>query len=130
MRLTGRELRAYKERLEARVAELTQGARALDRIAVEVAPDEVENVQLAGERDLVITRLDREASLLAEVRLALDRIEDGCYGLCLNCGEEIARGRLTALPWASFCIGCQEEIDRERGWAARAAAPTEDGEAA
>jgi len=128
--MTRKELRAYKERLEARVAELTRGARALDRIAVEVAPDEVENVQLAGERELVISRLDREASVLAEIRLALDRIEDGCYGVCLNCGEEIARGRLTALPWATCCIGCQEEADRERGWATRAAAPTEDGEAA
>ncbi len=114
MGLTGTELRACKERLQARVAELTRGARALDRIAVEVAPDEVENVQLARERDLVITRLDREASLLVEVRLALDRIEDGCYGVCLNCGGEIARGRLSALPWAAFCIGCQEKIDLER----------------
>ncbi len=130
MRLTGAELRNYKDRLEVRLAELTPGERVLDRIAVEVAPEEVENVQLAGERDLVITRLDREASLLVEIRLALDRIEDGRYGVCLNCGVEIARGRLTALPWATCCIGCQEEIDRQRDWAAGAAAPPEDGEAA
>ena len=130
MRLTGTELRAYKDSLEVRLAELTPGVRVLDRIAVEVAPDEVENVQLAGERDLVITRLDREASLLAEIRLALDRIEDGCYGVCVNCGGEIARGRLTALPWATCCIACQEEIDRERDWATGAEARPEDGEAA
>ena len=130
MRLSETELSGYKCSLEAWVAELGTGIRRLDRIAVERAPDEVENVQLAGERDLVITRLDREASLLAEIRLALDRIEDGCYGVCVNCGGEIARGRLTALPWATCCIACQEEIDRERDWATGAEARPEDGEAA
>ncbi len=120
MRLSETELSGYKERLEARVAQLETGTRILDRIAVERAPDEVENVQLAGERDLVITRLDREASLLAEIRAALERIEDGSYGVCLNCGREISRGRLTALPWASCCITCQEEIDHRRNWASAA----------
>ncbi len=125
MRLNETELSGYRDRLEACVAGLETGMRLLDRIAVERAPDEVENLQLAGERDLVITRLDREASLLAEIRAALGRIEDGSYGACFACGREISRGRLTALPWASCCIACQEEIDRQRAWASAA-----DGEAA
>ena len=117
MRLSETELSGYKCSLEAWVAELGTGIRRLDRIAVERAPDEVENVQLAGERDLVITRLDREAALLAEIRAALRRIDDGSYGTCFACGREISRARLTALPWASCCIECQEVIDRRRAWA-------------
>ncbi len=117
MRLSETELSGYKCTLEGWAAQLGTGIRRLDRIAVERAPDEVENVQLAGERDLAITRLDREASLLAEVRAALARIDDGGYGTCFACGREIGRARLTALPWASCCIACQEEIDRRRAWA-------------
>jgi RNA polymerase-binding transcription factor len=118
MRLSQTELSGYKCRLEEWVAELGMGIRFLDRIAVERAPDEVENVQLSGERDLVITQLDREAALLAEIRAALGRIDDGSYGICFACGREIGRARLTALPWASCCIACQEVIDRRRAWAA------------
>jgi DnaK suppressor protein len=106
MALTETELGRYKEKLQARVIELETGMHHLDQIAIEKAPDEVENLQLAGERDLVITRLDREAVLLAEARAALDRIEDGSYGVCANCGREIGRGRLNAVPWASCCIAC------------------------
>jgi DnaK suppressor protein len=104
--------------------------RLLDRIAVSWVPDEMENLQLAGERDLVITRLDREAALLAEIRAALERIEDGRYGTCVGCDREISRGRLTALPWASCCITCQEWIDRQRDWATGPEASAADGEAA
>lgn len=120
MRLTAAELSGYRERLAARLAEMETGRRFLDRIAVERAPDDVENLQLAGERDLAIARLEREALLLAEIRAALKRIEDGEYGDCQVCGREIARGRLTAVPWASCCVTCQEEIDRQRTWAASA----------
>lgn len=123
-------MNGLKERLEARRAELEAGMPLLDRIAVERAPDEVENLQLAGERDLVITRLDRQAALLAEIHAAQGRIEDGSYGVCLNCGREISLGRLSALPWASCCVTCQEELDRKRDWARGSGSFAGDGEAA
>jgi DnaK suppressor protein len=115
MGISEAELRGFEKQLRARAAELEKGMGLLDRIAVERAPDEVENVQLAGERDLVITRLDQEAVLLAAVREAMGRIEDGSYGLCVDCGREIRRTRLKAVPWASRCVPCQEETDRRRG---------------
>jgi DnaK suppressor protein len=114
MALTASELKSYEERLRTRMAELEQGARLLDEIVVETSAEEVENVQLAGERDMAISKLDREATLLNDVREALERISDGSYGICMNCEREISRGRLNAVPWAAYCIRCQEAIDEMR----------------
>jgi DnaK suppressor protein len=49
----------------------------------------------------------------AQLRLideALDRMDSGDYGVCLACEEEIPNKRLTALPWAKYCVPCQENI--------------------
>ena len=62
--------------------------------------------------ELAIRNLDRESSLLRNVRGALGRIADGSYGICLHCEEEIKPKRLDAVPWTKFCIRCQEAADR------------------
>src|SRR5579862_6037975 len=106
------ELEKYKKILEARQAELAKGLRNRDDIAIEKTPDALDEVQLAGERELAIRNLDRESSLLRNVRLALARIEDGSYGVCLHCEEDIKPKRLDAVPWTKYCIRCQEAADR------------------
>jgi DnaK suppressor protein len=106
------ELDKYKAVLETKQAELSQGLRNRADIAIEKTPDALDEVQLAGERELAIRNLDREASLLRNVRAALGRIEDGSYGTCLHCEEEIKPKRLEAVPWTSYCIRCQEAADR------------------
>ena len=45
--------------------------------------------------------------MLAEIDAALKRIEDGTYGTCTNCGNEILPERLEARPWATLCIDCK-----------------------
>jgi DnaK suppressor protein len=45
---------------------------------------------------------------LTEINAALDRIDAGMFGLCLSCGLEISLKRLEAIPWAQYCITCQE----------------------
>jgi DnaK suppressor protein len=106
------ELERYKAMLEAKQAELSGGLRNRDEIAIEKTPDALDEVQLAGERELAIRNLDREASLLRNVRAALSRIGDGSYGVCLHCEEDIKPKRLEAVPWAAYCIRCQEALDR------------------
>jgi DnaK suppressor protein len=106
------ELDKYKAMLEAKQAELSGGLRNRDEIAIEKTPDALDEVQLAGERELAIRNLDREANLLRNVRAALFRINDGSYGICMHCEEEIKPKRLDAVPWAAFCIRCQEAADR------------------
>jgi len=106
------ELNKYKAMLEARKTELSAGLRNRDEIAIEKTPDALDEVQLAGERELAIRNLDRESNLLRNVKIALARIADGSYGVCLHCEEEIKPKRLEAVPWAKYCIRCQEAADR------------------
>ena len=106
------ELDKYKAILEAKRAELSVGLRNRADIAIEKTPDALDEVQLAGERELAIRNLDRESSLLRSVRGALARIADGSYGICLHCEEEIKPKRLDAVPWTKYCIRCQEAADR------------------
>src|SRR5579862_4837498 len=110
--MTKTELEKFKAILEAKQAELSNAVRNRDDIAIEKTPDAIDEVQLAGERELAIRNLDRESNLLRQVRAALGRINDGSYGICLHCEEEIKPKRLDAVPWAAFCIRCQEAADR------------------
>jgi RNA polymerase-binding transcription factor len=110
--MTKAELERYKRVLEAKQVEIAASLRNRDDIAIEKASDAIDQVQLAGERELAIRNLDRESSLLRKVRAALARIADGGFGTCLHCDEEISAKRLNAVPWAPFCIRCQEAADR------------------
>jgi RNA polymerase-binding transcription factor DksA len=65
---------------------------------------------------------DQAALELEQVRAALQRIADGSYGQCLDCGEPIAERRLTAMPAAAYCIACQAA--REQGRPPSALRPT------
>jgi len=106
------ELNKYRAVLEAKQAELSAGLRNREDIAIEKTPDALDEVQLAGERELAIRNLDRESNLLRNVKSALARINDGSYGVCMHCEEDIKPKRLEAVPWAKFCIKCQEAADR------------------
>jgi DnaK suppressor protein len=109
--MTEVELNGIQSVLEAKRAELTGSLCRRDEIAVEKAPDTLDAVQLTGERDLAIRNLDRDSRMLRSIRIALARIADGSYGVCRRCEEEISPKRVQALPWAEFCIGCQEQAD-------------------
>ena len=110
--MTQTEINKYKAILEAKQAELSAGLRNRDDIAIEKTPDALDEVQLAGERELAIRNLDRESNLLRNVRGALVRIRDGSYGVCMHCEEDIKPKRLDAVPWTKYCIRCQEAADR------------------
>ena len=110
--MTKNELNKYKTLLEAKQAELAGGLRNREGIAIEKTADALDEVQLAGERELAIRNLDRESILLRNVRAALSRIADGSYGTCLHCEEDISPKRLNAVPWTAYCIRCQEAADR------------------
>jgi len=61
---------------------------------------------------------DREAKLIGKLQDALERLEDGTFGYCEECGEEIPYKRLLARPVATLCIRCknaQEAAERTRG---------------
>ena len=50
-----------------------------------------------------------DAKILQAIEEALERLDSGSYGLCRDCGEDIAAARLNAIPWTRVCIGCKEK---------------------
>ena len=110
--MTNTEVNRFRGILTAKVAELERFTRHRDGIAVERSADQLEEIQTASQRALAVCNLDREFNQLRDARAALRRIEDGSFGTCQECDEDIHPKRLAAVPWATFCIRCQEAIDR------------------
>jgi DnaK suppressor protein len=71
-------------------------------------PDEVEFAIRTAQQDLTATTAELRSQMLKEVEGALKRVAGGTYGFCEGCGEEISPNRLKAIPWARYCLTCQE----------------------
>ena len=107
------QISQFQRVLEVLLADRPSQVR--DEIAIENLADELDQVQQGEERDLAIRRIESSFSRIQNIRLALDRINAGEYGTCLRCEGEISAKRLQAIPWAGYCIRCQEVVD----WNAR-----------
>ena len=103
----------YQAVLERKVAELGQVLRKRDDIHIEKSADQMDEIQYASERDLAIRNVDRDSSLLRQVKAALQRVQEGTFGTCVDCESAISPKRLAAVPWASRCIKCQDIADRD-----------------
>jgi RNA polymerase-binding transcription factor len=110
--MTKTELNTFQRALENRQAELGNGNRNREALAIETSPDELDRIQDASDREWAMSNLERNSNRLREVRTALRRIEAGTFGICVDCEENINPKRLAAVPWASSCIVCQEATDR------------------
>lgn len=110
--MTRPELNKFQWMLNAERVQLERTLGKRDGIAIERTSDALDEVQLASERELTTRGLERESRVLHGVRAALGRIADGTYGACLDCEEEISQKRLKAVPWATLCIACQEQEER------------------
>jgi DnaK suppressor protein len=110
--MTSTEAEKFTQVLRAKQAELTGSLRHRDEIVIEKAPDALDEVQMMGERELAVRALDRDSKMLSQIRRALARARTGAYGVCLHCEEDIPARRLAAVPWAAYCVRCQERIDR------------------
>jgi DnaK suppressor protein len=109
--MTTSDLSSFRHVLSKKQKELARNSQALDSIAVERSADAIEEATYKSARDLAVTSLNREAMLRRSVAMALVRIQDGTFGTCSHCGDEIARRRLEAVPWTPFCICCQQAAD-------------------
>ena len=97
--------------LESRLKEAAPTRGMRDSIHIHQVADAVDMTQQAAEREMAFHKLDNDSALIRQLRFAIERLDDGSYGLCLKCEEEIAPKRLKAIPWAELCIHCQELAD-------------------
>ena len=86
--------------LEAKHNELLSGINNREDIRIENAADVLDNLQLHMNREVVIRKLDSYSALLHDVNSALQRLEAGTFGTCVECEEDIPARRLQVLPWA------------------------------
>ncbi|MDQ3633148.1 MAG: TraR/DksA C4-type zinc finger protein [Acidobacteriota bacterium] len=75
-------------------------------------PDPVDLAVTNYSKNVMLSVSENESRQLMLINDALERIEDGEYGLCQNCEEEIVEKRLNAVPWAKYCLACQELDER------------------
>jgi DnaK suppressor protein len=113
LKLAPQMMNEFQETLKRSEAELVQILRKRDGIAIEKSADQMDEIQYASERDLAIRSVDRESRLLRQVRAALRRIQDGDFGICIECESAIGPKRLLAVPSAPRCIACQGAADRD-----------------
>lgn len=109
--MTKSEIDNFHKVLQKRVVELGNSTWRRDAIAIEKSADEQEQMLRAVERELAVRALESETVRMRETQAALRRIEDGTFGICQECEEEISPRWLKVLPWAALCIKCQEEND-------------------
>ena len=99
------------------LAEEAAGLRQLmnrqEAPVIEYASEECEKMTLAGQRELTLMFADLTSRHLRDIDFALQRLEEGTYGACVDCEGQIPARRLRALPWASRCVACQESTDCE-----------------
>ncbi len=76
-------------------------------------PDPTDRASLESDRNFELRIRDRERKLINKIRETLDRLEDGEFGVCESCGEEIGEARLRARPGTTLCIDCKTEQERQ-----------------
>jgi DnaK suppressor protein len=96
--MTKTELNTFRTALQNRQAELGNGTRNREALAIETSPEELDRIQHAGDREWAMRSLERNSNGLREVRAALQRIDAGTFGICTDCDESINPKRLAAAP--------------------------------
>ena len=115
------ELKYFKKMLNERIDELIKGAgRTVSEMAgeEEVFADPNDRASQESERNLELRIRERERKLIFKMREALQRIDDGTFGICEECEEPISLQRLKVRPVTTFCIDCktrEEQRQKMRG---------------
>jgi len=111
-----RRLRHYRKRLLERqqqlidiVSKTEQDGREADE---EPAQDLADKASNSYTKEFLFKKSNDDRFILHLIEEALQRMQDGEYGICVACGGDMQRKRLEAVPWARHCIGCQEKQEQ------------------
>ena len=108
------QLEVFRQLLQQRLAALqgTFGSRIGELVDQrDVLADTTDIASEETDRDMSLRVHDHERKLVDEIRAALKRVDEGDYGVCEACGDEIGERRLLARPMATHCIDCMTEIE-------------------
>lgn len=105
-----KDIEYFKEFLNDRLQELLSHAdNTVSGMTApkENFPDPTDRASLESDRNFMLRIRDRENKLIKKIKKALDRIENGTFGICEKCGEDISVKRLKARPVTTHCIDCK-----------------------
>ena len=103
------KLKAWKDEL------VNEATRTVDGMTEDKAQfaDPTDRASMETDRNFLLRIRDRERKLIIKIDRALERIDDGSFGLCNECGENIETKRLDARPVATLCIECKTNQEEE-----------------
>lgn len=112
-----KDLKRYKKMLEDSKTALLESAKKTlveeSSFDTDDLPDEIDQASSEYAQSMVFRLRDREKFLLQKIEKALQRIEDGSFGICERCEEDISPKRLEARPVTTLCIRCKEEQEKK-----------------
>ena len=111
-----KELEKYRRLLQEKrtvlLAELVKTRHAEVETTEDSTQDIADKAVSSYTREFLYSLNDAERSTAQQIDQALGRIEDGSYGLCLNCGTLLNEKRMSAIPWSRHCVECQELAEK------------------
>jgi len=116
--LSPKKLQNFRNLLDGTLGELqSEATKTVSGMTSyeETFADPTDRATLESDRNFTLRIRDRERKLIAKIKEALERIENGTYGICEVCGEEISEARLKARPVTTLCIDCKttQEVDEK-----------------
>src|SRR4030095_2480200 len=112
-----KKVQKFKQRLteeyQKLIRSINRNRLAEEEITLENTEDEGDLATISHNKELLYNLHESDFQRLKSIQKALKIIDRGEYGECLRCGEDINEKRLMSVPWATLCIQCQEEAERE-----------------
>ena len=109
--LSAKETEHFKQLLETRIAELERALATAEqetRVSTARHADPADQAASEYERQTLVHKAATAQQMPKTLAQALERIRQGSYGECAECGGDIEPRRLTAIPWARYCVRCQQ----------------------
>ena len=112
-----KKIKSTREQLssdyEKLIKSINRSRHAANEIQFENTEDEGDLATISHNKELLYNLHESDFQRLKSIQEALKRMDRGEYGECIRCGEDINEKRLMAVPWATLCINCQEEAEKE-----------------
>lgn len=111
--MQAKELKRFKKKLLEKQSEVVDIVHRTEEYGREadsegIAMDIADRASSSYTKEFMFSKSNNDRQLLQVIAEAIDRIGEGNFGDCMNCGEQVERKRLEAVPWARLCIKCQE----------------------
>ncbi len=111
MRTVKRELERKRRALNSKILSGMNSTRGDSDQRREVSKDPFGSASITHDEEIQLTLVDSCVRELEQVNRALEDLEAGRYGICQECGGEIAEPRLRAMPFATRCVSCQARLE-------------------